>query len=78
MTAQEQSFNNKAVAYQIYHTVQNPRCRLCKQHADTVAQIISGCNKLAGTKYTLKHSNVATIVYRAICAEYNFKHSEDW
>ena len=50
MAAQEQALNTRAVAYEIYHTVQDPRCRLCKQHAETVAHITSGCSKLTGTE----------------------------
>ena len=49
MTAQEQAPNTRAVAHEIYHTVQDPRCKLCKQHAETVAHITSGCSKLTGT-----------------------------
>ena len=52
MAAQEQALNTGAVSHEIYHTVQDPKCRLCKQHAETVAHIISGCSKLAGTDYT--------------------------
>ena len=67
------------MAHEIYHTVQDPRCRLCKQHAETVAHIISGCSKLAGTAYTKRHNNnVASIIYRAICAEYDLEPSKDW
>ena len=64
MAAQEQAFNTKTVAKKIYHTVQDPRCRLCKQHAETVAYIISGCSKLTVTDYTKRHDNVASIVGR--------------
>ena len=28
--------------------------------------------------YTKRHNNVALITYRAICAEYDLKHSTDW
>ena len=78
MEAQEQALYTRAVAHVIYHTVQDSRCRLWKKHAETVAHIISGCSKLAGTDYTQRHNNVASIVYRAICAEYNLEHSKDW
>ena len=57
MAAQEQAFNTRAVAHEIYYTVPDLRYRLCKQHAKTAAHIISGCSKLTGTKYTEKHSN---------------------
>ena len=52
MGAQELALNTRAVAHVIYHTVHDPKCRLCKRHAETVAHIISGCSKLAGTDYT--------------------------
>ena len=78
MVAQKQAINTRAEAHKIYHTVQDPRCRLCKQHAETLAHIISSCSKLAGTEYTERHNIVALIVYRIICAEYNFEHSKDW
>ena len=78
MAAQEQALNTRTVAHDIYHTVQDPRCRLCTQHPETVSHITSGCSKLAGTEYTERHNNVASIVYRAICAENNLEHSKDW
>ena len=74
MTAQEQALNTRTVAHNIYHTVQDHRCRLCKPHAETVAHIIGGCSKLTGTEHTERHNNAASIVYRAIGGE----HSKDW
>ena len=49
MEAQEQALNTRPVAHEIYHTVQDSRCRLCKQHAETVAHITSGRSKIAET-----------------------------
>ena len=77
MAAQEQALNTRAVAQDIYHTAQDPRCRLCK-HAETAAHITSGCSKLAETEYTKRHNNVASIIYRVICAEYHLEHSKNW
>ena len=75
MAAQERVPNTRAVANKIYPTVQDSKCRLYKQHAETVAHITSGCSKLTGTE---RHNSVASIVYRVICAEYNLEHSKDW
>ena len=77
MEAQEQALNTRAVSNKICHTVQNPRYRLCKQHAKTVARITSGCSKLTKTEYTDRHNNVASIIHRAMCPVYNFEHSKD-
>ena len=43
-----------------------------------MAHIISSCSKLSGTENTKRHNNVASIVYKAICAEYNLEHNKDW
>ena len=78
MAAQERVPNTRAVANKIYPTVQDSKCRLYKQHAETVAHITSACSKLTETKYTERHNNIASIVYKAIYAEYNLEHSKDW
>ena len=78
MAAQKQALNTSAVAHKIYHTVQGPRYRFCKQHEEPVTHIIIGCRKLAGFEYTEGHNNVASIVYRAICAKSKFEHSKNW
>ena len=70
MAGQEQALNTRTVAREIYHAAQDRRCRLCKEHAETVEHIISVCSKLAGTNYTERHNN-ASIVYRVICTEYD-------
>ena len=78
MAAQEQALNTWAIACDIYHTAQDPRCRLCMQHKETVAHLISGCSKLAGVDYTERHNYVASIVHKAICAEHDLQHSKEW
>ena len=39
MAAHKQALNTRAVAHELYHTGQDPRCRLCKQYAETIAHI---------------------------------------
>ena len=78
MKAQDQVLNTRAVAHKIYQNVQCPRCKLCEQYVEAVAHFISGCSKLADTKYTERLKNVASVVYKDICAEYNIKCSKDW
>ena len=40
MAAQEQALNTRAVAHKIYHTVQDSKCRLYKQHAETYHKLL--------------------------------------
>ena len=41
MAAQEQVIHTRSVAHKIYHTVKDFRCKLCKQHAETMKHITS-------------------------------------
>lgn len=39
----EQTLNTRANEARIYHTRQDPRCRLCKDAPETVQYITAGC-----------------------------------
>lgn len=73
LAAQEQALGTRAIEAQIYHTRQDPRCRLCKEAPETVQHITAGCKMLAGKAYMERHNQVAGIVYRNICAEYGLE-----
>ena len=73
MAAQEQALSTRSVEAGIYKTRQDPRCRLCKEHPETVQHITSGCKILAGNKYTERHNQVAGMVHRNICIEYELE-----
>ena len=73
MAAQEQALNTRAIEAQIYHTRQDPRCRLCKEAPETIQHITAGCKMLAGKAYMERHNQVAGIVYRNICVEYGLE-----
>ena len=77
MAAHKQASNNWAVENEIFHTVQAARFRVSKQHADAKAHTISGCSKLAEIEFTERHNNAISIVYGAMCAEYNLEHRKD-
>ncbi|XP_051924320.1 uncharacterized protein LOC127602290 [Hippocampus zosterae] len=73
LAAQEQALNTRAIEAQIYHTRQDPRCRLYKEAPETIQHITAGCKMLAGKAYMERHNQVAGIVYRNICAEYGLE-----
>ncbi|XP_051929435.1 uncharacterized protein LOC127605701 [Hippocampus zosterae] len=66
LAAQEQALSTRAIEAQIYHTRQDPRCRLCKKAPETIQHITAGCKMLAGKAYMERHNQVAGIVYRNI------------
>ena len=70
LAAQEQALGTRSIEAGVYHTRQDPRCRLCKEASETVQHIVAGCKMQAETAYTERHNQVAVIVYRNICSEY--------
>ncbi|XP_024121103.1 uncharacterized protein LOC112142083 [Oryzias melastigma] len=62
LAAQEQTLNTSAIEAQIYHTRQDPRCRLCKE--ETIQHIPAGWKMLAGKANMENHNQVAGIIYR--------------
>uniref|UniRef100_A0A3B3HDB2 HAT C-terminal dimerisation domain-containing protein n=1 Tax=Oryzias latipes TaxID=8090 RepID=A0A3B3HDB2_ORYLA len=73
LAAQEQALSTRAIEAQIYHTRQDPRCRLCKEAPETIQHITAGCKMLAGKAYMERHNQVAGIIYRNMCAEYGLE-----
>ena len=78
MAAQEQALNTRSIQAGIDHTIQDGRCRLCKQATESVQHIVSGCSQLASKAYTERHNQVANIVHRAICNRYGLLQPTDW
>ena len=70
LAAQEQALGTRSIEAGVYHTRQDPRCRLCKDASETVQHIVAGCKMQAGTANTERHNQAAGIVYRNICSEY--------
>ncbi|XP_067939842.1 uncharacterized protein [Watersipora subatra] len=68
--AQQQVLPTRQLQTKVYHTRDNPRCRLCKYAPETIQHITSGCEQLAGNAYTERHNHVAGVVYRSLCDEY--------
>ncbi|CAK6954711.1 zinc-binding domain-containing protein%2C partial [Scomber scombrus] len=67
VAAQEQALSTRSIKAGVYHTRQDPRCRLHKDAPQTVQHIIAGCKMQAGTAYIEHHNQVAGIVYSNIC-----------
>lgn len=59
LAAQEQALSTRSIEAQIYHTRQDPRCRLCKELLETIQHIIAGCKMLTGKAYMEHHNQVA-------------------
>jgi len=70
---QEQAISTKYIQKHVFKTVNDDRCRLCKEAPETVHHIISGCTTMAPTKYLHRHDNVCKYVHDLLLIEYSFK-----
>ncbi|XP_078022977.1 uncharacterized protein LOC144462717 [Epinephelus lanceolatus] len=73
ITAQEQALSTRAIEARVYHSRSDQRCRLCKDAPETVQHIVAGCKMQAGSAYMERHNQVAGIVYRNICTQYELE-----
>ena len=46
----------------IRELVDDDKCRLCAEHRETVQHLLSGCKKLAGSKYVKRHDNTLKVL----------------
>ncbi|CAJ0940348.1 unnamed protein product [Ranitomeya imitator] len=59
IAAQEQALSTRSIEAGIYHTRQDPRCKLC---SETIQHIVAGCKMQAGTAYTKRHNQSESLV----------------
>ena len=77
--AQEQALETNWLKARILGDGADPKCRLCKQHIETVAHLASGCGKLAQLEYKKRHDRMGLRVYWELCRRHGIKcSSEKW
>ena len=54
------------------------KCRLCKQHEETIDHLISGCPILAKNEYLMKHVKVCTRLHYSICKALGIETTDKW
>jgi hypothetical protein len=74
----EQTLATNAIKKKIFKLDCSPLCRLCQQKDETVRHIVSACPKLAGTKYTKRHNDVARYVHWNILKERGIEVTAQW
>jgi len=57
----------------------NANCRKCGKYVETVAHLVSGCEKLAQLEYKKRHDRMGLRVYWELCKKYGVRvNSEKW
>ena len=55
LAAQEQALGTRLIEAGVYHTRQDPRCRLCQEASETDEHIVAGCKMQEEKLYTERH-----------------------
>jgi hypothetical protein len=54
------------------------KCRLCKQHEETIDHLTSGCPILAKNEYLMRHDKVCTHLHYSICKALGTEIANKW
>jgi hypothetical protein len=60
VAAQDQAINTNYFRKKILKQLTDNKCRLCKEHEETIDHLISGCPILAKNEYIIRHDRVCT------------------
>jgi len=67
VAAQDQAISTNYSKNKILKQETESKCRLCKQHEETIDHLTSGCTILAKNEYLMRHDKVCTHLHYAIC-----------
>ena len=65
--------NNNNFKNKILKEETESKCRLCKQHEETIDHITSGCPILAKKEYLMRHNKVCAHLHYSICTALGIK-----
>jgi hypothetical protein len=54
------------------------KCRLCKQHEETIDNLSSGCPILAKSEYILRHDKVCAHLQYSVCKALSIETTDKW
>jgi len=67
VAAQDQAISTNYFKNKILKKEIESKCRLCKQHEETIDHLTSGCPILAKNEYLMRHDKVCTHLHCSIC-----------
>lgn len=79
IAAQDQALRTRNLRKSVYGEDIDPSCRVCGAAEETVAHIVSECQKLAQKEYKeIRHDNVAKVIHWKLCEKWGFERSDKW
>ena len=78
VAAQDQAISTNYFKNKILKEEIASKCRLCKQHEETIDHLTSGCPTLAKNEYLMRHDKVCTHLHYSICKALGFETTDKW
>jgi hypothetical protein len=78
MTPQDQKISANYFKNKILKKEIESKCRLCKQHEETIDHLTSGSPILVKNEYLMRHDKVCTHLYYSICKTFGTETTDKW
>jgi len=78
VAAQDQAISTNYFKNKILKEETESKCRLCKQHEETIDHLTSGCPILAKNEYLMRHDKVCTHLHYSICKSLGIETTGKW
>jgi len=78
VAAQDQAISENYFKKKILNEEIDSKCRLCKQHEDTIDHLTLGCPILAKNEYLMRHDKVCTHLHYSICKALETETTDKW
>jgi hypothetical protein len=78
VAAQDQAISTNCFKNKILKQEIESKCRLCKQHEETIDHLTSGCPILAKNEYLMRHDKVCTHLHYSICKVFGIETTDKW
>ena len=78
MAAQDQAISTNYFKNKILKEETESKCRLCKQHEETIDHLNSGCPILVKNEYLMRHYKVCSHLHYSICKTLGTETTDKW
>ena len=78
MAAQDQGISTNCFKNKILEEEIESKCRLCRQHEETIDHLTSGCPILAKSEYLMRHDKFCTHLHYSICKVLGIETTDKW
>jgi len=78
VAAQDQAIRTNYFKNKILKEEIESKCRVCKQHEETIDHLTLECPILAKNEYLMKHDKVCTHLHYSICKALGIETTDKW